>query len=84
MSVLTKSTGSFFVSVTVLLLVPSVARPAGAAEWSREFVLKDVMRIYDFPEERVSYALKFSARQVTRRGLEFFREGPDGRVSMPF
>ncbi|GAA3407421.1 Ig-like domain-containing protein [Paenibacillus hodogayensis] len=43
---------------------------AGAGIWSRVFVLRDYMDLYDFPEELLSYPLVFPANTVKKNGLK--------------
>ena len=49
-----------------LLLAAGSAR---GAEWRKDFELRDHMRIYDFPEELVSYPVTFPAKTVLPREL---------------
>jgi len=52
------------------------------ATWRQEFALTDSMRIYDFPDELVSYRVEFPPRKVRAENLvlvALHRGGQDGR-----
>ena len=69
--------------LAVLLLVPAGWLPA-AETWSHEFKLRDVMRIYDFPEQRVNFAVKFPAKKVRPGGLQLVAIEKDGARPVRF
>ncbi|MCH7726198.1 MAG: hypothetical protein IH991_06940 [Planctomycetes bacterium] len=67
--------------VCVVLLWPALA---GAAEWSKDFHLRDYMRIYDFPDQLVSYDVAFPPKTVRRDGLSLTALHGDQPQATPF
>src|SRR5579864_8965309 len=44
--------------------------PDLAANWSAEFRLRDTMRLWDFPEQLISYPVRFPPQTVRKTGLK--------------
>jgi len=58
--------------------------PATPGTWSKDFDLRESMRIYDFPEELVNYSVDFPPGTVRRDSLSLVRMDGDRSDAVPF
>jgi hypothetical protein len=57
---------------------------SAAAPWKKDFALADWMRLYDFPEELLHYAVEFPAGTVRRSSLKLLALHDDKARPVPF
>ena len=66
------------------LLGATIGFLATAADWQQDFHLRDYMRIYDFPEELISYPVTFPQKTVRSNQLQLLARHVDPPQSVPF
>ena len=70
--------------LALVLLGATIGFLATAADWHQDFHLRDYMRIYNFPEELISYTVKFPPKTVHSIQLQLQARHVVPPQSVPF